>query len=214
MTNQNNLGKKPFSLPLASQNHISWWDKSDGKMLAHFFTHTPKEKIFWGDVVIDNNTPIHDIAKFAEYQVIVGNLVIKNQNALPKFKVEKISGNLRVDGCNIAHQFDQLNEIGENLVVINADVSSLPNLQEIGGHLKMKNGVWVHAQHLEKIGNSALLESSLLVHAPCLGYVGGNIVLNKSQITHRPTKCHIAGDVYNLKPLHKNTKKTKDTLQK
>ena len=215
--------KTHFSVLPASQENINWWQKDNynhspnhniqqypNKTLAHFLANVPPEKIFWGSVVVTASTTAQQLREFAKYEVITGNLVFEFGADMAIFNLKKIVGSLRLDACNIGHNFPQLSEIGGSLAIVDSDVHALPNLQEIGGHLKMKNGVFIHAPKLHKIGKNVLLNHSALVHAPCLDFVGGNIALLASEITHCPTKCHIGGDVYNLKEQFKKTKRVEN----
>ena len=182
------------------------------KTLAHFLANVPPEKVFWGSVVVTASTTSKDLQNLAKYEVITGNLIFEYGADMAIFNLKKIVGSLRLDGCNVGHNFPNLNEIGGNLAIVDADVHGLANLQEIGGHLKMKNGVFFHAPRLQKIGKHALLNHSALVHAPCLDFVGGNIALLASEITHRPVDCHIGGDVYNLKKPFKKPKRVENEI--
>ena len=177
------------------------------KTLAHFLANVPSDKVFWGSVVVTTATTTQQLREFSKYEVITGNLIFEYGADMAIFNLKKIVGSLRLDACNIGHNFPNLNEIGGSLAVIDADIHALPQLKEIGGHLKMKNSVFIHAPSLQKIGKHTLLNHSALVHAPCLNFVGGNIALLASEITHRPVDCHIGGDVYNLKEPFKKPKR-------
>lgn len=176
------------------------------KHLAHFLANVPPEKVFWGSVAVTAATTSKDLKELAEYEVITGNLIFEFGADMAIFNLKKVVGSVRLDACNVGHNFPNLNEIGGSLAIVDCDVHALPSLKEIGGHLKMKNSVFIHAPSLRTIGKSVLLNHSALVHAPCLDFVGGNIALLASEITHRPVKCHIGGDVYTLKPPHKTLK--------
>ena len=184
------------------------------KTLAHFLANVPPEKVFWGSVVVTASTTAKKLREIANFEVITGNLIFEYGADMAIFNLKKIVGSLRLDACNIGHNFPNLNEIGGSLTVIDADIHALPQLKEIGGHLKMKNSVFIHAPSLQKIGKHALLNHSALVHAQCLNFVGGSIVLLASEITHRPVDCHIGGDVYTLKPPHKTLKDYASEMQR
>ena len=177
------------------------------KTLAHFLVNVPSDKVFWGSVVVTAATTTQQLREFSKYEVITGNLIFEYGADMAIFNLKKIVGSLRLDACNIGHNFPNLNEIGGSLAVIDADIHALPQLKEIGGHLKMKNSVFIHAPSLQKIGKHTLLNHSALVHAPCLNFVGGSLALLASEITHRPVDCHIGGDVYNLKEPFKKPKR-------
>ena len=184
------------------------------KHLMHFLANVPSDKVFWGSVVVTAATTAEQLREFAKYEVITGNLIFEYGADMAIFNLKKVVGSLRLDACNVGHNFPNLNEIGGNLAVIDADIHALPQLKEIGGHLKMKNSVFIHAPSLRTVGKSVLLNHSALVHAQCLDFVGGNIALLASEITHRPTKCHIGGDVYILKPPHKTLKDYANEMQR
>ena len=212
--------KTHFSVLPATQENINWWQKDNynhspnhniqqypNKTLAHFLANVPPEKVFWGSVVVTASTSTKELRELAKYEVITGNLIFEYGADMAIFNLKKIVGSLRLDACNIGHNLPNLDEIGGNLVVVDADIHALANLKEIGGHLKMKNAVFIHAPRLKKIGKHMLLKHSSLVHAPCLKFIGGNIALLASEITHRPTNCFIGGDIYNLKEQFKKTKR-------
>ena len=219
--------KTHFSVLPATQENINWWQKDNynhspnhniqqcpNKTLVHFLANVPPEKVFWGSVVVTASTSTKELRELAKYEVITGNLIFEYGADMAIFNLKKIVGSLRLDACNVGHNFPHLNEIGGSLAVIDADIHALPQLKEIGGHLKMKNSVFIHAPSLRTVGKSVLLNHSALVHAQCLDFVGGNIALLASEITHRPTKCHIGGDVYILKPPHKTLKDYANEMQR